>query len=220
MRLTAQRVGGVKKSIAMGKYAILIDGGFIKKKLKTRHRHFPTVTDIEIEISRIKVDPNLAGYTLLRVYFYDAPPASGIVTNPLDGQQTDLSAHQDYSANISLHQTLELQPNVAIRMGECVVHGWELGSAALKNMGANGPRVINSGDLVPNIEQKGVDLRIGLDIARLAIRQLVDIIVVVTGDSDMVPAFKFARREGLRVYLDHMGHAVKRDLKAHVDIVL
>ena len=54
---------------------------------------------------------------------------------------------------------------------------------------------------------KGVDLRIGLDIARLSLRRLVDVIVVVTGDSDMVLAFKFARREGVRVYLDHMGQA-------------
>jgi len=73
---------------------------------------------------------------------------------------------------------------------------------------------------VPNVEQKGVDLRIGLDIARLALREMVEIIVVVTGDSDLVPAFRFARREGIRVYLDHLGHGVRRDLKAHADIVL
>ena len=71
-----------------------------------------------------------------------------------------------------------------------------------------------------NIEQKGVDLRIGLDIARLALRQLVDTLVVVTGDSDMIPAFKFARSEGIRVFLDHLGGPVKRELKAHADLVL
>lgn len=84
----------------------------------------------------------------------------------------------------------------------------------------NGTRALAANDLVPNIEQKGVDLRIGLDIARLSIRQLAQVIVVVTGDSDMIPAFKFARREGVRVYLDHMGHGVKRDLKAHTDLIL
>ena len=73
---------------------------------------------------------------------------------------------------------------------------------------------------MPNIEQKGVDLRIGLDIARLALRDMVDIVVVVTGDSDLIPAFKFARREGVRVYLDHMGHGVKRELKVHTDLIL
>lgn len=203
-----------------GKYAILIDGGFIKKKLKARTKHFPTVAEIEAEITRVKVDPNLNDYTLLRVYFYDAPPASGIVVNPVDAASTDLSTHPHFSANVSLQQALELQPNMALRMGETAVHGWALGDAALRDIRKKGARAVTANDFVPNIEQKGVDLRIGLDIARLAIRQLVDIIVVVTGDSDMVPAFKFARREGLRVFLDHMGHAVKRDLKAHVDLVL
>lgn len=73
----------------------------------------------------------------------------------------------------------------------------------------------------PSIEQKGVDLRIGLDLARLALREMVSTVVVVTGDSDLVPAFKFARREGIRVYLDHLGFsACKRALKVHVDLVL
>lgn len=81
------------------------------------------------------------------------------------------------------------------------------------------PRKLTATDLVPNIEQKGVDLRIGLDIARLALQHIVDVIVVVTGDSDLVPAFKFARREGIRIYLDHMGHGVKRELKVHTDLI-
>ena len=59
-----------------------------------------------------------------------------------------------------------------------------------------------------------------MDIARLALREMVDFIVVVTGDSDLVAAFRFARREGVRVILDHMGHGVRRDLKAHADLIL
>ncbi|MEJ1967108.1 MAG: NYN domain-containing protein [Rhizomicrobium sp.] len=70
-----------------------------------------------------------------------------------------------------------------------------MGEQANKNLQAH-PRVPVANDFVPNIQQKGVDLRIGLDIARLALREMVNIIVVVTGDSDLVPAFKFARREG------------------------
>ena len=31
---------------------------------------------------------------------------------------------------------------------------------------------------------------------------------------------EFARREGLRVILDHLGSPVKRELKTHVDVVL
>jgi uncharacterized LabA/DUF88 family protein len=99
------------------------------------------------------------------------------------------------------------------------MHGWQLGAKAMQSM-AKKPRVPTAKDFVPNIEQKGVDLRIGLDIARLALRQLVRAIVVVTGDSDLVPAFKFARREGVRVFLDHLGHGVRRELKVHVDQIL
>lgn len=65
-----------------------------------------------------------------------------------------------------------------------------------------------------------MDLRVGLDIARLALRELVGALVVVTGDSDFIPAFKFARREGVRVYLHHMGHNVRRELKVHTDLIM
>jgi uncharacterized LabA/DUF88 family protein len=81
-------------------------------------------------------------------------------------------------------------------------------------------RAIKPTDVRPDLRQKGVDLRMGLDIARLSLRRLVDVIVVVTGDSDLVPAFRFARREGIRVYLDHLGAPVMRDLKVHTDLVL
>ena len=79
------------------------------------------------------------------------------------------------------------------------------------------PRLIQAEDLVPAIEQKGVDLRIGLDIARLALTQSVQAVVAVTGDSDLVPAFKFARREGSRVFLCHLGHRIRRELMTHAD---
>lgn len=201
-------------------YAILIDGGFVREKIKARTKAFPTIADVEAEIARIRGDARLAGLSLLRIYYYDAPPASGIITNPLDGTKTDLGGHPHAAANLSLQQKIELLPDVAVRYGELQQQGWELGSAAMRSLQKNGARALLAGDFVPNIKQKGVDLRIGLDIARLSLRDRVSVLVVVTGDSDMIPAFKFARREGVRVYLDHMGHGVKRDLKVHCDIVL
>jgi uncharacterized LabA/DUF88 family protein len=82
------------------------------------------------------------------------------------------------------------------------------------------PRAPAANDIVPDLEQKGVDSRIGLDIAQLAMREMVEIIVVVTGDSDLVPAFRFARREGVRGFLDHMGHGARRELKAHAMVTI
>lgn len=202
------------------KYAILVDGGFMRVKIRRQSRKFPTPADINAEIDRIKAHPLIGDLDLLRVYYYDAPPATGEMTNPIDGSKLDLASHKTFSQNTSLQQRLELQDNFALRYGEMSINGWALGDAALRDIGKNGPRMLAANDLVPNIEQKGVDLRIGLDIARLSLRSLVNVIVVVTGDSDMVPAFKFARREGIRVYLDHMGHGVKRDLKVHTDAIL
>jgi uncharacterized LabA/DUF88 family protein len=68
--------------------------------------------------------------------------------------------------------------------------------------------------------QKGVDIRIGLDIAWISLKRVADVLVLVTGDSDFVPVMKFARKEGLKVYLEKMGHGVRRELKAHADLVL
>ena len=82
------------------------------------------------------------------------------------------------------------------------------------------PRALTARDLIPNVKQKGVDLRIGLDIARLSLKEFIRVIVVVTGDSDLIPAFKFARREGMRVYLDHLGRNIRPGLRLHVDLVI
>ena len=76
---------------------------------------------------------------------------------------------------------------------------------------------VQSADLKPSVMQKGVDLRIGLDIAALTLKQHVDIIVLVTGDSDFIPALKFARREGKQVFLYTLGHDVHPDLYTHAD---
>lgn len=124
-----------------------------------------------------------------------------------------------HERNSTLFGEIELLPNFALRKGETVVRGWRIGQKALKQM-VSAPRVPAPRDLTPNIQQKGVDLRIGLDVARLALRQLVQVIVVVTGDSDMIPVFKFARREGMRVYLDHLGMPVRRELKVHADLIV
>ena len=53
-----------------------------------------------------------------------------------------------------------------------------------------------------------------------SITLIVDVAVLVTGDADLVPAMKLARREGLRVFLDTMGNPVRPSLTEHADCVL
>ncbi len=203
------------------KYAILLDGGYVTKLLERKLGRFPTDQDILAECSRVMGLADLPTHQLLRIYFYDAEPANRSLQNPVDGNKLHLGNTPVYNNHKSLLDKLALSPNFAVRLGSTVVHGWKLGDRASKNLMAN-PRPPVAKDFVPDIEQKGVDLRIGLDIARLALRELVDTIVVVSGDSDLVPAFKFARREGVRVYLVGLGNIahIRVELKEHADLVL
>ena len=68
-----------------------------------------------------------------------------------------------------------------------------------------------------NVDQKGVDMKIGIDISSMAYKQQVEKIVLISGDSDFVPAAKLARREGIDFVLDPMGEVVNPDLFEHID---
>lgn len=70
------------------------------------------------------------------------------------------------------------------------------------------------------MRQKGVDMRIGLDIASMTLKKQVDTLILVTGDSDFVPAAKLAHREGVEFLLDPMWQSVSADLNEHVDGVV
>jgi uncharacterized LabA/DUF88 family protein len=78
-------------------------------------------------------------------------------------------------------------------------------------------RKIEESDVSFELRQKGVDMRIGLDIASMTLKRQVDTIVLVTGDSDFVPAAKLARREGVEILIDPLWQRVSDELSEHVD---
>lgn len=81
----------------------------------------------------------------------------------------------------------------------------------------SGLQGINAGNVRLGMRQKGVGMRIGLDIASMTLKHQVDTLILVTGDSDFVPAAKLARREGVEFLLDPMWQSVSADLNEHVD---
>jgi uncharacterized LabA/DUF88 family protein len=81
-------------------------------------------------------------------------------------------------------------------------------------------REISERDVNFGLRQKGVDMRIGLDIASMTLKHQVDTLVLVTGDSDFVPAAKLARREGVEFLLDPRWQQVSDELNEHVDGVV
>lgn len=199
--------------------AVVLDGGFVKKKLIEKNKHFPTPAEVVDLVKVAMAHPRLSGCELFRVYWYDAPPYEGWVVNPLSRVRANLGQTIQAKQNKALIDTLELEPDFAVRRGELLYSGWELGRRAFRDL-MRTPRNIVAGDLVPSISQKGVDTRIGLDLATTALKRSAQTMLLVTGDSDFVPVMKFVRAEGIRVFLETMGHPVKRELRAHADFVM
>lgn len=207
--------------MANPQYAIMLDGGFVKKKLFDRLGVHPTADHIVEFCNALQARPEVADHDLLRIYYYDAYPASS--SFPLPVSRVDFHAAQSerYRQSQALFDQLSLKPNFALRMGEVSISPskWRLKPSVARSL-INQARPLDDGDFIIDAQQKGVDMRIGMDMARLALRNMVTQLIVVTGDSDFVPAFKFVRREGLRVLLYMMGENGRAELKRHADIVL
>ena len=110
---------------------------------------------------------------------------------------------------------------VALRLGELSESSVEynLKYSTTKKL-LNGSTDLNNleeKDFALSLQQKGVDMKIGLDIASLAFKQQVDKIVLIAGDSDFVPAAKLARTEGIDFVLDSLGSDIRDSLSLHID---
>ena len=156
---------------------------------------------------------------LFRIYFYDCAPSDVSTTHPITGEPLDLKTTRAFRENTSLQGALARTEQLAFRRGELVFRGWRLTSTATLDLIRNGPRALRNDDVQMNLTQKGIDMEIGLDVAWLAIRRIVDRIVLCTGDRDFVPAMKLARREGVQVVLATLGATVHATLLEHADFV-
>lgn len=56
-----------------------------------------------------------------------------------------------------------------------------------------------------------------MDIASMSYKHQVNQIILISGDSDFVPAAKLARREGIDFILDPMWNPIKSNLSEHID---
>ncbi|MCX7672777.1 MAG: NYN domain-containing protein [Thiobacillaceae bacterium] len=158
---------------------------------------------------------------LYRIFVYDAPPTAWKGHTPLGKKSIDLSRSPTAQWRIEFHETLRGMRKVALRMGEIPTSQvrWQLKSEALKQL-TNGKRrweSLTDDDFRLDLHQKGVDMRLGLDIASLAYKQQVNQIVLISGDADFVPAAKLARREGIDFILDPMWATIRPDLYEHID---
>lgn len=207
------------------KTAILVDGDFY---LRRHYGHFgaenasdpnKVADDFWIHcIKHIHLDKD----RLYRIFFYDCPPLSKKLHHPLTGRAVDLSKTPTFAFRNAFHAALIQKRNVALRLGYLDQDNgqWRIKDAQIAKKviaGALDPKSLDESQYYFHAPQKCVDMKIGLDIASLAYKKLVDRIVLITGDSDFVPAAKLARMEGMEVVLDPMRHHIKLNLQEHID---
>lgn len=206
------------------KVAILVDGDFYLR----RHRIYFKNSSQSNDARSVATDLmrhcmrhiHREKDTLYRIFFYDCPPLAKKLHNPISKRAMDLSKTDMYRFRTDLHKSLVRKPSMALRLGYLDDHGEWMIKPVKKEQLLKGKiefSELTADDVYYHARQKGVDMKIGLDIATLTHKKLVDKIVLISGDSDFVPASKLARREGIYFTLDPMGHGIADDLHEHID---
>jgi len=121
---------------------------------------------------------------------------------------------------MSLINTLKRKRKVALRLGEIKDNKtWGIYPNKVRELLSGKIQIadLKESDVFVELRQKGIDMKIGVDIASMALKKFVDRIVLISGDSDFVPAAKLARREGIDFILDPMGANIEPSLFEHID---
>ncbi len=203
--------------------AILVDGGFYRKRAfhyagdKSPADRANELFDFCIRLLHDKYERR----NLYRIFYYDCPPSDKNVYNPITKRNDNLGRNPQYSWTIDFFQELRHKRKVALRLGSLADSNlnYSLTQDAFKRLirGECTIEQLTVNDIKLDIKQKGVDMRIGVDITSLAFKKQVQQIILVAGDSDFVPAAKQARREGIDFILAPMGAPIRQDLYEHID---
>ncbi len=204
------------------KVAVMIDGGFFIKRFnalynKDKNKSAEEVVDMMYTMAMKHVG---ARNTLYRIFYYDCLPLSKKAHNPVTQKAIDFSKTPEYAFKTALINALKRKRKVALRLGTLKDnHNWMIRSNVVKELLKGNIKIddLKEGDVFLDVKQKGIDMKIGVDIASLALKRFVDTIVLFSGDSDFVPAAKLARREGIDFILDPMNANVEPQLFEHID---
>lgn len=184
------------------KTAVLIDGGHLRALARQADRSY----DPDY-IERVAGACIASDESLLRNLYYDCAPYRGGPPLPISGRPAEFRGSDAWL------KELAAKPQFAVRLGTLKFRGF-----VLKRPDASQP--LSDDDFKPRFEQKGVDMRLGLDIAAHAAGKTVDRIILITGDTDCLPAMKLARVSGLQVVLIRFpGQRLAAELTWHADFV-
>lgn len=209
----------------MTRTAILVDGGFYRKRAaflwgkKTALQRAKELNSYCMAHLRDK-DGHEQRH-LYRIFYYDCEPIGRrSVYHPLTKKNVDLDKSDTHVWTMDFLNELRQTRKVALRLGTLSAQAnYNLRPEVTKKLLAGTITLdsLTEKDFIFNAQQKGVDMRIGVDIASLAYKNQVDQIILIAGDSDFVPAAKLARREGIDFILDPMWADIKGELFEHID---
>jgi uncharacterized LabA/DUF88 family protein len=205
--------------------AILVDGAFY------RRRAYAAFGDVSPEsraselidycYRHLKWGKDNQTNELYRIFYYDCPPLNKQIYHPFLQRNIDLSKTDTYKWANEFYEALKTKRKVALRMGEVssVTATYNLKKKVLLQLmrRLRSTEDLREDDFIFSAEQKGVDIKIGIDIASLAYKKQVNQIILISGDSDFVPAAKLARREGIDFILDPLYSNIKPSLFEHID---
>lgn len=204
--------------------AVLIDGGYFIKRFRSLEPqniyNADRAADLVHRWALAHLKQGTEKKSLYRIFFYDCPPLEKKLHNPISKRAVDFSKSDEALFRKELHKKLRLKRKVALRLGQLAGGATWVAKDGLFLEILKGERTIDSltdNDVVPAVRQKGVDMKIGLDISTMALKGQVDQVVLFAGDADFVPAAKLARREGIDFILDPMWRKIPEELEEHID---
>lgn len=202
----------------MKKVALLIDGEWFRRALQNK-LSVAITADV---IYRNALSVAQKDEEVFRVFFYDSMPHEGSEKNPISHQFIDYSQSKGNAARKRFFRELGQMELVALRRGYARPRGWGLSKDYVRRAMSSQTQIAppTANDIQLTIEQKGVDMRIGIDVATLSIRRQVERIILFSGDCDMIPAMKLGRRQGVQVAMVQVdGRRLPHDLVEDSDLV-
>lgn len=210
------------------KSAILVDGSFFIKRYRVLYpdwrNRLPNQVARDLYAGVVKslrsACKNSTKREIYRIFYYDCPPITKRLENPITKKGINMGSTPEAIFRTAFHEELKKFRKVALRLGRIADDGsWVIKTDITKKL-LNGSIQISDlqeTDVKYEARQKGVDMRIGIDIASLSYKKAIDQIILIAGDSDFVPAAKLARREGIDFVLNPMWNNINQDLHEHID---
>jgi uncharacterized LabA/DUF88 family protein len=209
----------------MRKTAILVDGQFFLKRYKSIKKikkldPIKTASDLWNMCIEHLTQAKNEKFDLYRIFYYDCLPYDKKQHNPITNKAIDFSKTEKYKFQIDFINELKKKRKIALRLGVLEERQqWTIKSHITKKLLKKEINIneLTEEDIFFDLIQKRVDIKIGLDIASMAFKKQVQQMILISGDSDFVPAAKLARREGIDFILDPMWNPIKPHLFEHID---